>query len=102
PLSLHDALPICAWSKTPDLPEGHVAHTATLLPDGRVLIAGGSDVRGVATSTCELFDPKGNRWIHAASLNEARAGQAAALLANGDVLISGGETGLGIYPVETL
>ena len=91
-----------AWSKTPDLPEGHVAHTATLLPDGRVLIAGGSDVRGVATSTCELFDPKGNRWIHAASLNEARAGQAAALLANGDVLISGGETGLGIYPVETL
>ncbi|TMF25589.1 MAG: hypothetical protein E6I31_01720 [Chloroflexi bacterium] len=91
-----------AWSKTPDLPEGHVAHTATLLLDGRVLIAGGSDVRGVATSTCELFDPKANRWIHTTSLNEARAGQAATLLANGDVLISGGETGLGIYPIGPL
>src|SRR5437867_10790869 len=36
------------------------------------------DALPISTSTCELFDPKGNRWIRAASLNEARAGQAAA------------------------
>jgi len=91
-----------AWSKAPDLPEGHIAHTATLLPDGRVLIVGGADVRGVGTSSCELFDPKNNRWIQAAMLDGARASQAAALLADGDVLITGGGTGLGIYPIETL
>ncbi len=91
-----------AWSKAPDLPEGHIAHTATLLPDGRVLIAGGADVRGVATASCELFDPKGNQWVRAASLSEARSGQAASLLSDGDVLITGGETGSDVYPFGTM
>src|ERR1700694_2600627 len=87
-----------AWVPAPDLLEGHVAHTATLLNDGRVLIAGGTNVRGVATSSGEIFDPKPNRWIRAASMTSARAGHAATLLANGNVLITGGETGVGVAP----
>ncbi len=83
------------WSPTPNLPEGHVAHTATLLNDGRVLIAGGTHVDGIATAGCELFDPKANRWIHASSMMSARAGHAATLLADGDVLVTGGGTGIG-------
>jgi hypothetical protein len=90
------------WSPAPDLPEGHVAHTATLLRDGRVLIVGGTHVDGVATATSELFDPKKNRWIHAASMMSARAAHSATLLADGNVLVSGGVTGLSISPVQVL
>jgi N-acetylneuraminic acid mutarotase len=88
------------WAPAANLLDGHVAHTATLLNDGRVLIAGGTNVRGVATSSSEIFDPKANRWIRAASMTSARVGHAATLLANGNVLITGGATGLGVFPIE--
>src|SRR2546425_12553508 len=82
-----------AWVSAPNLHQGHVAHTATLLNDGRVLTAGGTDVHGVATAGCELFDPKANRWIRAGNMISARAAHAATLLADGNVLVTGGQTG---------
>jgi Kelch motif/Galactose oxidase, central domain len=91
-----------AWTQAPNLLEGHVAHTATLLNDGRVLIAGGTDVDGVARARCELFDPRTNRWTRAADMIHARAAHAATLLAEGNVLVTGGQTGLGIFPNEVL
>src|SRR2546426_2839740 len=91
-----------AWVSAPNLHEGHVAHTATLLKDGRVLIAGGTDVHGVATAGCELFDPKANRWIRASNMIHARAAHAATLLADGNVLVIGGQTGLSIFPLQGL
>ncbi len=81
----------------PNLHDGHVAHTATLLADGRVLIAGGTRVDGVARASSELFDPKANRWVRAADMIHARAGHAATLLADGNVLVTGGQTGLSIF-----
>jgi hypothetical protein len=90
------------WTAAPNLLDGHVGHTATLLKDGRVLIAGGTDVHGVATARSELFDPKANRWIRAGNMNRARAAHAAALLADGNVLVSGGQTGLSIFPIQVL
>lgn len=90
------------WAPTPNMLEGHVAHTATLLSDGRVLIAGGTHVDGVARARSELFDPRANRWTRAADMIHSRAGHAATLLADGNVLVTGGVTGLGIYPVEAL
>jgi N-acetylneuraminic acid mutarotase len=91
-----------AWTAAPNLLDGHVGHTATLLKDGRVLIAGGTDVHGVATARSELFDPKANRWIRAGNMNRARAAHAATLLADGNVLVSGGQTGLSIFPIQVL
>jgi hypothetical protein len=91
-----------AWAPAPNLLEGHVAHTATLLKDGRVLIAGGTDGHGVATAGCELFDPKANRWIRAGNMISARAAHAATLLADGNVLVTGGQTGLSIFPIRVL
>ena len=90
------------WVQAPHLLEEHVAHTATLLDDGRVLIAGGTDVHGIARASSELFDPESSRWIRAAAMINARAGHAATLLENGNVLITGGVTGLGIFPVRAL
>jgi len=91
-----------AWAAAPNLLEGHVGHTATLLNDGRVLIAGGSDIHGVATAGSELFDPKANRWVRAGNMISARAAHAATLLADGDVLVTGGQTGLSIFPIQVL
>src|SRR3989442_3811212 len=91
-----------AWVSAPNLHEGHVAHTATLLKDGRVLIAGGTDVHGVATAGCELFDPKANRWIRASNMIHARTAHAATLLADGNVLVIGGSTGRRIFPLPVL
>src|SRR6266851_1881534 len=91
-----------AWVRAPNLHEGHVAHTATLLKHGRVLIAGGTDVYGVPRASSELFDPKVNRWTRAADMIHARASHATTLLSDGSVLVTGGETGLGIFPIGSL
>ena len=49
-------------------------HTAGLLPDGRVLIAGGSDERdwNRTLSSAEIYDPKAGRFTAAPALNDSR------------------------------
>jgi hypothetical protein len=61
-------------------------HTATLLPDGMVLIVGGDGAAGSA----ELYDPSNGTFTATGSLLMAREGFNATLLANGKVLITGG------------
>jgi hypothetical protein len=69
-------------------------HTASLLPDGRVLIAGGG-VESKATADAELFDPKEERFTTLPPLAQARFKHGAAALPNGDILIVGGSDALG-------
>ena len=64
-------------------------HTATLLPDGRVLAAGGNT--GLApTATAEIYDPATAIWTPTRSMNQARYRHSATLLQNGLVLVVGG------------
>ncbi len=68
-------------------------HTATLLLNGMVLVAGGvtnADTGGVYLSSAELFDPDGGTWTASGSLTSARAYHTATLLPNGKVLVAGG------------
>jgi len=69
------------------------AHTATLLPDGKVLISGGFREEGtseIAIASAEIFDPATNSFTPTGDMNEPRDGHTATLLPNGQVLIVGG------------
>jgi WD40 repeat protein len=74
-----------------DLNEARNGHTATLLPDGQVLIVGGWGLSG-RIPTAELYDPQTGKFSYTASLAAPRAGMTATLLPNGKVLIAGGES----------
>lgn len=65
-------------------------HTATLLTDGRVLIAGG-DVGGIPDATVEIYDPVVGTTKVIEGMGEARSGHSATMLMDGRVLIAGGE-----------
>ena len=78
------------WSATGSLATARVAHTATLLPNGKVLVAGGiNDSSGVLASA-ELYDPASGTWSATGSLATARDSHTATLLPNGKVLVAGG------------
>lgn len=66
-----------------------ISATATLLADGRVLIAGGK-ANGKRVATAEIYDPDTGAFTATGSMTEPRAGQTATLLGSGLVLIAGG------------
>src|SRR5579859_346272 len=68
---------------------GRSGHTATLLPNGKVLVAGGeNDVDLIAEA--EIYDPATGTWRFTGPMNLARTFHTATLLPNGKVLVAGG------------
>ena len=80
------------WSDTGSLNTAREYHTATLLPNGKVLVAGGVGDTGFSglLSSAELYDPASETWSGTGSLATAREFQTATLLPNGKVLVAGG------------
>lgn len=68
-----------------------VGHTATLLPDGRVLIIGGVANDGEAVASVELYNPDAGTFAKVGKLTDPRVSPTATLMQNGTVLIAGGE-----------
>lgn len=69
------------------------AHTATLLPDGKVLVAGGFAGDENSLASAEVFNPATSTFASAGNMNAPRSGHTATLLPNGKVLIAGGYNG---------
>lgn len=70
-------------------------HTATLLPSGKVLIAGGG-FSAQSRSSAELFDPASGTFMALPNMNSARYFHTATLLPNGKVLLAGGLSQTGV------
>jgi WD40 repeat protein len=78
------------WSAVGSMTTARASHTATLLADGQVLVAGGTDMNVLASA--ELYDPVAESWAPTASLAFPRYFHTATLLANGTVLVIGGSS----------
>ena len=82
------------WTLTGSTTVLHENGSATLLANGEVLLAGGTDLpdgNNNLTAGAELFNPSKGQWSTTGSMPSVRAYQAAVLLANGEVLVVGGE-----------
>jgi hypothetical protein len=75
--------------KIGDLNYSRSRHTATLLPDERVVIIGGGADQTL--SSIEMFEPAKNKFRDAGSLNYPRVAHNAILLNDGKILVFGGE-----------
>ncbi len=78
------------FTSTGSMITAHASHTATLLSNGKVLIAG-----GVLSSSAELYNPATGTFTATGSMVVARSNHMATLLSNGQVLIAGGTVGSG-------
>jgi N-acetylneuraminic acid mutarotase len=77
------------WSFTGTLNIACEGHTATLLPNGKVLVVGGYGNNG-ALNSAELYDPATGIWTLTDNLRVARSEHTATLLQSGKVLVLGG------------
>jgi hypothetical protein len=79
------------WTVTGSLNDGRLLHTATLLRDGRVLVAGGwpDHTDQGPLSGAELYNPATGNWTRTIGMHEGRVGHTATLLFDGRVLVVG-------------
>jgi hypothetical protein len=89
-------VPSNTWLTLPPMSSPHAHHTATMLLNGDVLVAGGlegdslGDLGTDNTNTAQLFNVRTGQWEAVPGMNQARQMQTANLLPSGQVLVAGG------------
>lgn len=89
------------WTSAPQLQQPRSDHAATLLKDGRVLVAGGH-VGPTTLSSVEIYDPVANAWSYAAPLPLRRWSFSMTTLPDGRVLAAGGFADRGLQTDTTV
>ena len=84
------------WTATGSMATAREWHTATLLPNGQVLVAGGFGGTTGCLASAELYDPATGMWTATGSMATARYVHTATLLPNGQVLVAGGRSGFDV------
>jgi hypothetical protein len=80
-----------SWFATGSLLTARDSQTATLLPSGLVVVAGGATaMNGAPIASAELYNPAAGTWSPTSSMSTPRFGHTATLLSNGMVLVVGG------------
>ncbi len=77
------------WASTGSMLSARDGHTATLLANGKVLVAGGTN-SGVALTSAELYNRMTGTWASTGSMHVGRTLARAVLFSNGKVLVVGG------------
>jgi N-acetylneuraminic acid mutarotase len=83
------------WTPVNKMTSVRYSASATLLPNGNILVAGGATSNITFVSSTEIYIPSANSWTPAASMAANRYGQMATLLPSGRVLIAGGDNNSG-------
>ncbi len=78
------------WTTATPMSSKRGNHTATLLPNGKVLLTGGWSAPMVGGASAEVYDPGTNFWAAVGSMSAVRIAHTATLLGNGKVLLAGG------------
>jgi N-acetylneuraminic acid mutarotase len=81
----------------PGMTNTRMEFTATVLHDGRLLVAGGAATGPTPVPSAALYSPHLNTWANTESMGTARFGHTATLLPNGKVLVAGGYQGTTFY-----
>jgi N-acetylneuraminic acid mutarotase len=79
-----------SWTPTGRIATARVFHTATLLPNGKVLVTGGSNFTSVIYDSAETYDPAIGQWRAAGNMTTARNSHTATLLLTGKILVVAG------------
>jgi hypothetical protein len=90
------------WTKTGSLNVARQVETATLVPNGQVLVAGGADYNWNGYASAELYNPATGKWTFTGSMKNPRLYHTATLLPNGQVLVVGGSSSLAGWPPPAL
>jgi N-acetylneuraminic acid mutarotase len=77
------------WIATGSMRSARDGHTAAVLANGKILVAGGTN-NGVALASTELYNPAAGTWASTGSMHVARTLARAIVLSNGSVLVMGG------------
>ncbi len=91
------------WTSAEPMDTARTGHTATALPNGKVLVTGGRDTLGRSLAGAELYDPATGKWHDLPTMHDSRWDHTAVLLPNGKVLVSGGSqaTLLGVHTLDS-
>ena len=87
--------PADTWTTVAPLNTGRFFQAAVLLPNGKVLVTGGTSgtYSGAELASAEVYDPALNTWTTIAPMNSVHFIHTATLLASGKVLVTGGWNG---------
>ena len=84
-------VPSSKWHQAAPLHTARYKHCAILLPDGKLLIIGGTGPKEHFLASCEIYNPATETWSDAAPMANARSNFRAHLLSTGQVFVIGGE-----------
>ena len=85
-------VPTGTWAPAGEIAAIPSGAASVALPDGRLVVAGGSASDGALLSGIGIYDAVGDAWAPGGELSQARSGHAATVLKDGRVLFAGGTT----------